>query len=90
MQGPNDAASSAQPNPAPRPLYLQPTMLVLMALGYAGGVPLEMSFNIMPTWAAKAGWSVVDIGALSLAKLPYSFKVLWAPLTDHCGIPGLR
>jgi PAT family beta-lactamase induction signal transducer AmpG len=65
-------------------------MLVLMGLGYSGGVPLEMSFNLMPTWAAKAGWSVVDIGWLSLAKLPYSFKVLWAPLADHLGIPGLR
>jgi PAT family beta-lactamase induction signal transducer AmpG len=73
-----------------RPLYLRPHMLVLLGLGYAGGVPLEMSFNLMPTWAAKAGWSVMDIGSLSLAKLPYSLKVLWAPLTDHLGIPGLR
>ena len=65
-------------------------MLVLMGVGYAGGVPLEMSFNLMPTWAATVGWSVIDIGWLSLAKLPYSLKVLWAPLADHCGIPGLR
>ena len=65
-------------------------MLVLMALGYSGGVPLEMSFNLLPTWASKAGWSVVEVGWLSLAKLPYSFKVLWAPVTDHCGVPGLR
>jgi PAT family beta-lactamase induction signal transducer AmpG len=76
--------------PSRRPLYLRPHMLVLLGLGYSGGVPLEMSFNLVPTWAAKAGWSVVDIGWLSLAKLPYSFKVLWAPLTDHLGIPGLR
>ena len=65
-------------------------MLVLLALGYSGGVPLEMTFNLVPTWAAAAGWSVVDIGWLSLARLPYSFKVLWAPLTDHLEIPGLR
>ncbi len=92
MQGrTSDAAPTTPPgSPRRRPLYLQPTMLVLMGLGYSGGVPLEMSFNLMPTWAAKAGWGVMDIGRLSLAKLPYSFKVLWAPLTDHCGIPGLR
>ena len=76
--------------PDARPLYLRPHMLVLMALGYSGGVPLEMSFNLLPTWASKAGWSVVEVGWLSLAKLPYSFKVLWAPVTDHCGVPGLR
>ena len=87
MQGLSDAHAN---RPAQRPLYLRPHMLVLLAIGYAGGVPLEMSFNLMPTWAAKAGWSVVDIGWLSLAKLPYSFKVLWAPITDHCGVPGLR
>lgn len=78
------------PTAATRPLYLQRSMLVLLTLGYAGGVPLEMAFNILPTWAAAAGWSVIDIGWLALAKLPYSFKVLWAPLTDHLGIPGLR
>lgn len=87
--------SSGTPAPASRmrgpcPLYLQRSMLVLLSLGYSGGVPLEMAFNLMPTWAAAAGWSVVDVGRLSLAKLPYSFKVLWAPLTDHLDIPGLR
>ena len=87
MQPPIEARGARTPE---RPLYLRPHMLVLLAIGYAGGVPLEMSFNLMPTWAAKAGWSVVDIGWLSLAKLPYSFKVLWAPFADHCGIPGLR
>ena len=86
MQGSPSATASAPT----RPLYLQRTMLVLLALGYGGGVPLEMAFNIVPTWASAAGWSVVNVGALSLAKLPYSFKVLWAPLTDHLGIPGLR
>ncbi|MBM4007274.1 MAG: AmpG family muropeptide MFS transporter [Planctomycetes bacterium] len=85
----NVDASHAEPRDA-RPLYLRPHMLVLIALGYSCGVPLEMSFNLLPTWAAKAGWSVVEIGWLSLAKLPYSFKVLWAPVTDHCGVPGLR
>jgi PAT family beta-lactamase induction signal transducer AmpG len=86
MQGSPSATESAPT----RPLYLQRTMLVLLALGYGGGVPLEMAFNIVPTWASATGWSVVNVGALSLAKLPYSFKVLWAPLTDHLGIPGLR
>jgi PAT family beta-lactamase induction signal transducer AmpG len=84
MQGPD-------PSPPTRPpLYLQRHMLVLLTLGYAGGVPLEMAFNIVPTWASAAAWNVVDIGRLSLAKLPYAFKVLWAPVTDHCGVPGLR
>jgi len=63
MQGSPSATESA---PA-RPLYLQRTMLVLLALGYGGGVPLEMAFNIVPTWASAAGWSVVNVGALSLA-----------------------
>jgi PAT family beta-lactamase induction signal transducer AmpG len=84
------SSETSLPSGASRPLYLQRGMLVLLTLGYAGGVPLEMAFNIVPTWAAAAGWSVVDIGWLALAKLPYSFKVLWAPLTDHLGIPGLR
>lgn len=77
-------------HPPTRPLYLQPTMLVLLALGFAGGVPLEMAMNIMPTWASAAGWDVVAIGYLALARIPYTFKVLWAPVTDHCSIPGLR
>jgi PAT family beta-lactamase induction signal transducer AmpG len=64
-------------------------MLVLLALGYAGGVPLEMAFNVAPTWASAAAWNVVDIGRLSLARLPYALKVLWAPITDHCSVPGL-
>ncbi len=84
------AHANAQSGKQKRPLYLQRTMLVLLALGYGGGIPLEMAFNIMPTWASAAGWSVMSIGLLSLAKLPYAFKVLWAPLADHCSIPGLR
>lgn len=84
------ASPAATAASAPRPLYLQPTMLVLLALGFAGGVPLEMAMNIMPTWASAAKWDVVMIGYLALARIPYTFKAVWAPLTDHCSIPGLR
>jgi PAT family beta-lactamase induction signal transducer AmpG len=79
--------SHAELEPA---LYLRRSMLVLLTLGFAGGVPLEMAMNIMPTWAAAAGWSTIEVGWLALARLPYSLKVLWAPLTDHAGIPGLQ
>ena len=82
--------SLTQTSPPKRPLYMQPTMLVLLSLGFAGGIPLEMAMSIMPTWASAAKWSVVDIGLIALARLPYTCKVLWAPLSDHCSIIGLR
>jgi len=71
------------------PLFKQRSMLVLLALGFGGGVPLTMAFQVMPTWASAAQWGVEDIGLLSLATLPYSLKVLWAPLVDRFSIPWL-
>jgi hypothetical protein len=62
-------------------------MLVLLALGFAGGVPNVLVTTVTQAWTSSAGWSVTAIGALGFCTLPYALKFLWAPIVDGTSLP---
>lgn len=63
--------------------------LVMVALGFAAGLPNLLIFDTLSAWLREAGLSLEVIGFFSLATLAYSFKFLWAPLVDRTRVPGL-
>jgi PAT family beta-lactamase induction signal transducer AmpG len=62
-------------------------MLVLLVLGFAGGVPNVLVTTVAQAWTSSAGWSVTAIGALTFCTLPYALKFLWAPIVDGTSLP---
>ena len=70
--------------PAPRaPLALK--LAWVAALYVAQGFPYGLLTELLPVYFRTRGVSLADIGLLSLASLPYTFKFLWAPLVDRVG-----
>lgn len=67
--------------------YMNRTMLVMTALGFASGFPFLLVFSTLSLWLKEAGWTYAAIGAISLVKIPYAFKWLWAPLVDNVRLP---
>lgn len=70
-------------------LYGSRTMLVLLVIGFSGGLPNVIATKVVQAWTAEAGWSVQAIGALSFLTLPYALKFIWAPLLDGVRLPLL-
>lgn len=70
-------------------VYLERRSLVMLALGFASGLPNLLIFDTLSAWLRDAGLSLEVIGIFSLATLAYSVKFLWAPLVDRAPIPGL-
>ena len=70
-------------------LYRSRTMLVLLFLGIAGGLPNVMVTSVAQAWTSSVGWSVTAIGALTFCTLPYALKFLWAPIVDGVSLPIL-
>jgi len=81
------------PHAASRPgllaLYGNRTMLCLLALGFAGGLPNVMVTDVASAWATADGWDVAAIGALGFWTIPYALKFLWAPAVDALHVPVL-
>ncbi len=70
-------------------VYLERRTIVMLALGFASGLPFLLIFDTLSAWLREAGLSLAVIGFFSLATLAYSFKFLWAPLIDRTAVPGL-
>lgn len=62
---------------------------LLLALGFASGLPLYLSGGTLTAWMTAEGVDLKTIGIVSLVGLPYSFKFLWAPLLDRFQLPWL-
>ncbi len=69
--------------------YFNKRMLVLTLLGFASGLPLLLVLSTLSLWLKDVSWSYKAIGAISLVKIPYAFKWLWAPMVDGQKIPLL-
>lgn len=54
-----------------------------LTLGFASGLPFNLSQGTLQAWLASLGLDLKTIGWLTLAGLPYTFKFLWAPLLDR-------
>src|ERR1044072_3211268 len=67
----------------------QPKFAVMLALGFASGLPFLLTGNTLGYWLRDEGTSLKAIGFLSWVGLAYTFKVLWAPLVDRLDVPLL-
>lgn len=62
---------------------------VTLVLGFASGLPLPLVMGTLDAWMASSHVDLKIIGLFSLVQLPYTLKVLWAPLIDRYTPPSL-
>jgi PAT family beta-lactamase induction signal transducer AmpG len=67
--------------------YTEPRVLQVLALGFASGLPLLLTYSTLSAWLATDGIKRAAIGAFALVGTPYAFKFLWAPLMDRVPPP---
>ena len=98
MQPLSDNANTKPQPEAPRPrrstLSLlrelrQPKVAVMLALGFASGLPFLLTANTFGYWLRDEGTSLVAIGFISWVGFAYAFKVYWSPLVDRIDVPLL-
>jgi MFS transporter, PAT family, beta-lactamase induction signal transducer AmpG len=89
-------AGSATPGLVQKPstitalaVFFERRMLVMLALGFAAGLPNLLIFDTLSAWLRQADVPLRTIGFFSLVTLAYSLKFLWAPLVDRIAIPLL-
>ena len=58
-------------------------MVAILLLGFASGLPYNLTASTMQAWLASVHIDIKTIGAFALVGLPYSFKFLWAPFLDR-------
>ena len=67
----------------------QPKVAVMLALGFASGLPFLLTQNTLGYWLRDEGISLKVIGFASWAGLAYVFKPLWSPIVDRVDVPLL-
>ncbi len=67
--------------------YTNRRVLQVLALGFASGLPLLLTYSTLSAWLATAGVRRAAIGAFALVGTPYAFKFLWSPLIDRLPPP---
>lgn len=70
-------------------VYADRRIAVLFFMGFASGLPLKLVFATLSLWLAESGINKATVGAFALVSLPYSFKILWAPLIDQTPLGAL-
>lgn len=68
---------------------MTPKVACMLALGFSSGLPFMLVGNTLGFWLRESGITLTTIGFLSWIGLAYSFKFLWAPLTDKMPLPLL-
>lgn len=69
--------------------YLTPRMLIILAMGFASGLPLLLTLSTLSYWLSKVGVDKTTIGLFALVGAPYTFKFLWSPIMDQVPLPIL-
>ncbi|MGQ0512164.1 MAG: AmpG family muropeptide MFS transporter [Betaproteobacteria bacterium] len=64
-------------------------ILLMLALGFASGLPLALTAGTLQAWLAAENVDLVAIGWFALVGQPYTYKFLWAPLMDRYAPPFL-
>ena len=67
--------------------YTDRRVLQVLALGFASGLPLLLTYSTLSAWLATAGVRRAAIGAFALVGTPYALKFLWSPLIDRMPPP---
>lgn len=58
-------------------------MLTAFMMGYACGLPYDMTKTVLKAWMQDTGVDLTVIGLFTLVGLPYTLKFLWAPFLDR-------
>jgi len=58
-------------------------------LSFSSGLPLGIVMIAIPDWMRDVGVDIRIVGLITLAQLPWSLKVLWAPTMDRWQLPWL-
>jgi MFS transporter, PAT family, beta-lactamase induction signal transducer AmpG len=67
----------------------QPKVAVMLALGFASGLPFLLTQNTLGYWLRDEGTSLKVIGFASWVGLAYVLKPFWAPIVDRVDVPLL-
>ncbi len=67
----------------------QPKVAVMLALGFASGLPFLLTQNTLGYWLRDEGTSLKVIGFISWVGLAYVLKPFWAPVVDRVDVPLL-
>jgi PAT family beta-lactamase induction signal transducer AmpG len=74
---------TAAPKPTLKQALADKRMLAILLLGFASGLPFNLTASTMQAWLASIHIDIKTIGMFALVGLPYSIKFLWAPLLDR-------
>src|SRR5215469_5884759 len=69
--------------------YMNPKVLVMLALGFSSGLPFNLVGNTLGYWLRDEGTRLAAIGFISWVGIAYSLKFLWAPFLDRIRVPVL-
>ena len=70
-------------------VYLKPRVLIVLLLGFSGGLPFSLTGTALQAWMTQSGVDIRTIGLFAAIGFPYVIKFLWAPLTDALDVPIL-
>ena len=70
-------------------VYGNRRVLSLLGLGFSSGLPLALIGTTLQAWMTTENVDLRVIGIFSLVGLPYTLKVLWAPIMDRFTLPWL-
>lgn len=70
-------------------VYLQRRVLVVLMLGFSGGLPFALAGQTLQAWMTESGVDIKTIGLFAFVGTPYWTKVFWSPAVDALDIPVL-
>src|SRR5262244_1190573 len=70
-------------------VYLQRRVLVVLMLGFSGGLPFSLAGQTLQAWMTESGVDIKTIGLFAFVGTPYWTKVFWSPAVDALDIPVL-
>ena len=70
-------------------VYGDRRVLMVLALGFASGLPLLLTLSTLSAWLTSVGVTRATVGYFALVQLSYSCKFLWSPLIDRLDLPVL-
>ena len=70
-------------------VYINPRVVSMTFLGFAGGLPYLLVFSTLTAWLGDTDVARGTIGFFAWIGITYSVKVLWAPIVDSVAIKGI-
>jgi PAT family beta-lactamase induction signal transducer AmpG len=64
---------------------LRKKLFWISVLYFAEALPFGVAYDVWPVYFRLHGVSLAEIGLMSLLSLPWTLKLLWAPLVDRYG-----